>query len=98
MLAFGNLNNGLGNGGLSYLNGNNAPSNANWNILGRIYVINILSKLFDLRLHGRAAAKLESHGRRLVGKRRSVPLTERISIWKDEKKVQACRRHGCKYN
>lgn len=35
-LAFGNLNNGLGNGGLSYLNGNNAVSNANWNYLARL--------------------------------------------------------------
>lgn len=34
-LAFGNLNNGVGNSGLSCLNGNNALSNANWNILAR---------------------------------------------------------------
>lgn len=34
-LAFGNLNNGVGNAGLSCLNGNNALSNANWNILAR---------------------------------------------------------------
>ena len=34
-LAFGNLNNGTANGGLSYLNGNNALSNANWNIVAR---------------------------------------------------------------
>lgn len=35
MLAFGNLNNGSTNGGLSYLNGNNDLGNANWNILAR---------------------------------------------------------------
>lgn len=34
-LAFGNLNNGTGNGGLSNLNGNNTLGNANWNILAR---------------------------------------------------------------
>lgn len=37
-LAFGNLNNGLANGGLSYLNGNNGLTNANWNYLARLYV------------------------------------------------------------
>lgn len=35
-LAFGNLNNGSGNGGLSYLNGNNGLGNANWNYLARL--------------------------------------------------------------
>ena len=35
-LAFGNLNNGIGNGGLSYLNGNNGLTNANWNYLARL--------------------------------------------------------------
>ena len=34
-LAFGNLNNGVANGGLSYLNGNNDLSNTNWNIVAR---------------------------------------------------------------
>lgn len=34
-LAFGNLNNGSGNGGLSNLNGNNGLGNANWNIVAR---------------------------------------------------------------
>ena len=38
LLAFGNLNNGSGNGGLSYLNGNNDLGNTNWNILARISV------------------------------------------------------------
>lgn len=33
--AFGNLNNGTGNAGLSAVNGNNALSNANWNIVAR---------------------------------------------------------------
>ncbi len=28
---FGNLNNGVGNGGLAYENANNAPTNSNWN-------------------------------------------------------------------
>ena len=28
---FGNLNNGVTNGGLACENGNNAPSNSNWN-------------------------------------------------------------------
>jgi len=36
-LRFGNLNNGLTNAGLSCCNGNNALSNANWNIGGRIF-------------------------------------------------------------
>ena len=36
-LAFGNLNNGLTNGGLSYVNGNNGLTNTNWNIGGRIF-------------------------------------------------------------
>ena len=40
-LAFGNLNNGSANGGLSYLNGNNGLSNANWNILARLSCKNI---------------------------------------------------------
>lgn len=35
VLAFGNLNNGTGNAGLSNLNGNNGLTNANWNILAR---------------------------------------------------------------
>lgn len=35
---FGNLNNG-GAAGLAYENGNNAPTNANWNGRPRIYVI-----------------------------------------------------------
>ena len=34
-LAYGNLNNGA-NAGLSYLNGNNGLSNANWNYLARL--------------------------------------------------------------
>lgn len=34
-LAFGNLNNGTGNAGLSNLNGNNSLGNANWNIAAR---------------------------------------------------------------
>lgn len=33
--AFGYLNSGTGNGGLSALNGNNGLGNANWNIAGR---------------------------------------------------------------
>ena len=33
--AFGNLNNGTGNAGLSAVNGNNGLSNANWNIVAR---------------------------------------------------------------
>jgi len=38
LLAFGNLNNGAANGGLSAFNGNNGLSNANWNILARTSV------------------------------------------------------------
>ena len=34
-LCFGNLNNGSGNAGLSYLNANNGLSNRRWNYLGR---------------------------------------------------------------
>lgn len=34
-VAFGNLNNGA-NDGLSYLNGNNGLTNANWNYLPRL--------------------------------------------------------------
>lgn len=34
-LAFGNLNNGAGHGGLSCVNGNNNASNVNWNYAGR---------------------------------------------------------------
>ena len=34
-LRFGNLNNGSGNAGLSYLNANNDLSNSRWNYLGR---------------------------------------------------------------
>ena len=41
-LAFGNLNNGTANGGLSYLNGNNGLSNANWNYLASISDIEAL--------------------------------------------------------
>jgi hypothetical protein len=54
---FGNLNNG-GNGGLAYENGNNSPSNANWNGRPRLsYVLyfmqNITYKgiIFILKLH-----------------------------------------------
>ena len=36
-LRWGNLNNGLGNAGLSCGNGNNGLGNANWNIGGRIF-------------------------------------------------------------
>jgi hypothetical protein len=36
-LRFGNLNNGVGNAGLSCGNGNNGLGNANWNIGGRIF-------------------------------------------------------------
>nr|DAI41639.1 MAG TPA: hypothetical protein [Caudoviricetes sp.] len=35
-LAFGNLNNGTANGGLSCLNGNNGLSNSWWNYLARL--------------------------------------------------------------
>ena len=34
-LLFGNLNNGVGNYGLSYANVNNGLTNANWNIASR---------------------------------------------------------------
>lgn len=40
-LAFGNLNNGSGNAGLSYLNGNNDLGNARWNIFAR-FLVNVL--------------------------------------------------------
>jgi hypothetical protein len=36
LLAFGNLNNGSGNAGLSYLNGNNTLSNGRWNYVARL--------------------------------------------------------------
>lgn len=44
-LAFGNLDNGSANGGLSYLNGNNSLGNANWNILARLSCIQIPNTL-----------------------------------------------------
>lgn len=44
-LAFGDLDNGSANGGLSYLNGNNGLSNANWNILARLSCIQIPNTL-----------------------------------------------------
>ena len=61
-LAFGNLNNGA-NAGLSYLNGNNALTNGNWNYLARLS--KQLSK-FILRLHILSAEKIESKSSRLV--------------------------------
>lgn len=65
-LAFGNLNNGA-NAGLSYLNGNNGLTNANWNYLRRISIYSQSHKNV-LRLHILAAAKIESKSRRLVRK------------------------------
>ena len=44
-LAFGNLDNGSANGGLSYLNGNNTLGNVNWNILARLSCIQIPNTL-----------------------------------------------------
>lgn len=47
-LAFGNLNNGVSNYGLSYVNGNNTLSNTNWNYLGRLsgYIILYTCSIF----------------------------------------------------
>ena len=57
VLAFGNLNNGVGNAGLSCLNGNNALSNANWNILARTS-----GKYGTIDLHRMAAAERAAGG------------------------------------
>ena len=66
-LAFGNLNNGTANGGLSYLNGNNGLSNANWNFLARISDIEALPILsedkIDLENH-RAGRKAKARTNR----------------------------------
>lgn len=58
-LCFGNLNNGTANAGLFCENGNNALSNANWNILARLsFKLSIyLIKLYYV-FH--AAAKIDS--------------------------------------
>ena len=69
VLAFGNLNNGTGNGGLSYLNGNNALSNTNWNILSRLSQ-NCLKILLHYIIL--TAVKIGSRTNGLVGKRKSV--------------------------
>lgn len=54
-LSVGNLNNGVGNAGLSCVNANNGLSNGNWNILARISEI----KQIIIRAQ---AGMLEMHG------------------------------------
>ena len=62
MLARGNLNNGVTNGGLSYVNGNNSLSNANWNYGARISVnyfpILFISIVTAARLNRQAVYRL----------------------------------------
>ena len=56
LIVFGNLNNGVTNGGASCFNGNNTLDNANWNILGRLSVIRVNEHYAIL-----AAAKIETN-------------------------------------
>ena len=72
-LLFGNLNNGVGNYGLSYANVNNALSNANWNIASRPSVnsANVFLLYITRTKYIRAAAKIGSYTTGLVGKRTS---------------------------
>lgn len=71
-LAFGYLNNGSGNGGLSNLNGNNSLGNANWNILARISEIIRFSFLHAIC----AAAKIK---REYTGRVGEEPITRSFS-------------------
>lgn len=58
VLAIGNLNNGTGNGGVSYANLNNGLTNANWNILGGPLALS--EEVLTVPCRNRAAAKIDS--------------------------------------
>ena len=74
---FCNLNNG-GNAGLAGENGNNAPSNSNWNGRPRLYLFKVGILPDDMRLHIRAQAKISKTG---AGDRNPRVLSRGLSSW-----------------
>lgn len=102
-LAFGNLNNGTANGGLSYLNGNNGLSNANWNYLARISDIEALHILsedkIDLANHraGRKAkARTNQKGISIKRYCKNIDITDPEAVYPWV--YDCCRRHRNRYD